>query len=160
MTYPLRRYFLALVLAGGAGALGGCLTPTVNPTVSRAVLDARAHKDVDQARTCAALTSPASIGFGFGERRLSDLATPELQSVAAELACHPDATAVVVGAADAHGTAAEQQALARARSQAVVEWLEKHGIAASRLRSQVLGKGKAPAGDETHLVIMAEGRRW
>lgn len=159
MTHLLRRAFPALVLALGAGALGGCLTHTVHPSVSQAVLDARAHKDVEQSRSCAALTSPTSVGFGFGEPRLSDLAIPELQSVAAELACHPQATAVVVGAADAHGSAAEQQALAQARSQAVVEWLENHGIAAGRLTSQVQGK-KPPTGDETHLVILAEGRRW
>jgi outer membrane protein OmpA-like peptidoglycan-associated protein len=158
MTDPRLRPALFLSLLAAAGALGGCLTQRASPSVSQAVLDARAHRDVAKASACASLTSPQSIGFGFGEGTLSDLAAPDLEAVRAMLACHPAARALIVGQADQHGTADERRTLARARAAAVSGWLQAHGIAAGRLASQA--EGKTPAGDDQRLVIMAEGRRW
>jgi hypothetical protein len=48
--------------------------------------------------------------------------------------------------------------LAAARVQAVVQELQRRGVAADRVQSQA--EGAAPAGDDNRLVIIAEGRRW
>jgi outer membrane protein OmpA-like peptidoglycan-associated protein len=150
----LRR---AAVLAA-AGLLSACVTHRVNPVQSRAVLDARAHKDVQTSAGCPDLASPLSVAFGFGEGSVSELNTPALEQAAQELACHPAAKALVVGSADNHGTDAEQRQLAQTRIKAVSDYLRAHGIAADRLQIQV--QGKAPGGDAQRLVILAEGRRW
>jgi outer membrane protein OmpA-like peptidoglycan-associated protein len=153
---PIRLLpFLALAAAGG---LAGCVTHTAQPMLSRAVVDARAHRDVDKVATCGPLTSPVSVGFAFGENHLNDLAAPALGQAGQDLACHPEAAALVVGQADGHGTQAEQHQLAQDRVDAVVKDLETRGVAPARLQTQV--EGKAPAGDARRLVVLAEGRRW
>jgi outer membrane protein OmpA-like peptidoglycan-associated protein len=153
---PMRPFALpaAALLAAG---LAAC-TPTVKPTLSQAVADARAHRNATAELGCTAMASPLSVGFGFGESQVSDLAAPALDSAGKLLACHPQASAVVVGQADGHGTAQDQRALAAARVQAVVQELQRRGVAADRVQSQA--EGAAPAGDDNRLVIIAEGRRW
>jgi outer membrane protein OmpA-like peptidoglycan-associated protein len=158
MTPPLLRAVLLAGLLAAATPLGGCASRRVEPTVSRAVLDARAHRDVARAAACTDLASPASVGFGFAEAKLADLATPDLQAIVTALACHPAARAVIIGAADAHGGESEQRALAAKRAAAVSDYLQAHGIAADRLSVQA--KGPAPPGGPDLLVVMAEGRRW
>jgi outer membrane protein OmpA-like peptidoglycan-associated protein len=154
-TLPPSTRLGALALALG---LAGCLTPTSKPAVSRAVLDARAHRNVDAVSACAALASPVSVGFAFAEQALNELATPALEGARQQLACHPDAAVLVVGQADLHGTAAEQHALAQARAEAVAQDLRARGVAAGRIQVQV--EGAAPAGDARRLIVLAEGRRW
>jgi outer membrane protein OmpA-like peptidoglycan-associated protein len=104
------------------------------------------------------LASPVTVGFGFGESQVSELATPALDSAGKLLTCHPQASAIVVGQADGHGTTQDQRALATARVQAVVQELQRRGVAADRVQAQ--SEGAAPAGDDNRLVIVAEGRRW
>jgi outer membrane protein OmpA-like peptidoglycan-associated protein len=145
---------LALVAAG----LGGCITHTAKPMLSRAVVDARAHRDVNKAATCGPLSSPVSVGFAFGEGQLNDLAAPALNEAGQGLACHPGAVVLVVGQADGHGTDAEQRQLAQARVSAVVKDLQARGVPAGRIQTQI--QGTAPAGDARRLVVLAEGRRW
>lgn len=150
---------LRLVPPLAALALGGCITHSVRPTPSRAILEARAHHaTTHEAKACPDLASPAEVEFGFNEGALSDLDTPALAKIAAALACHPGAGAVVVGQADGHGTAADRRKLAGDRAQAVVAELQRRGVAAGRVTTQV--EGKEPAGDAQRLVILAEGRRW
>ena len=146
---------VAVLLAAG---LCACTTPHVKPTLSAAVVDARAHRNAAAGVTCNPLTSPLSIGFGFGESTLTELAAPALDDAGRLLTCHPQAGALVVGQADGHGTTQDQHALAAARIQAVVQELQRRGVAAGRLQTQA--EGAAPAGDDTRLVILAEGRRW
>jgi outer membrane protein OmpA-like peptidoglycan-associated protein len=141
-----------------AAALAACTTPRSQPAPSKAVADARAHRDVAPDAGCPTLVSPASVGFAFNESTIADIATPALESVTRMLACHPQATALIVGDADNHGTDAEQHKLAQARVQAVSGYLTAHGVAAARLGQQV--GGKAPAGGGNQLIVMAEGRRW
>jgi outer membrane protein OmpA-like peptidoglycan-associated protein len=156
---PTRPILLALLPAAAAAAsLAACTTPHVKPTLSQAVVDARAHKNASAQAACTPLISPLSVGFGFGEAQLSDIAAPALDSAGQLLTCHPQAAAIVVGAADGHGTAQEQTALAAARAQAVAQELQRRGVAAERVKTQV--EGTAPAGDDNRLVILAEGRRW
>ncbi|WP_297693796.1 OmpA family protein [Phenylobacterium sp.] len=150
---------LSLVPPLAALALGGCVTHSVRPTPSKAILEARAHHTVAiRPNTCPELASPAAVEFGFEENALSELDTPALDTLTAGLACHPGVSAIVVGEADGHGTAAEQHKLAGERAQAVVADLQRRGVAAARLTSQV--EGKEPAGDAQHVVILAQGRRW
>lgn len=152
------RFAWPLALALTAVGLSGCLTPRVKPTPSQAVLAARAHRTPPPAAVCVPLASPLSVGFGFGESTLGDLAGPALQSAAQALSCHPEASAVVVGQADAHGTDADRRRLAQARADAVAAHLTAHGVAQARLQTQA--EGTAPTGDAQHLVVLAEGRRW
>jgi outer membrane protein OmpA-like peptidoglycan-associated protein len=155
---PLPIRFLPVLALAAAGGLAGCVTHTAQPMLSRAVVDARAHRDVDKVATCGPLTSPVSVGFAFGENQLNDLAAPALGQAGQDLACHPEAVALVVGQADGHGTEAEQHQLAQARVNAVVKDLETRGVAPARIQTQV--EGKPPAGDARRLVVLAEGRRW
>lgn len=144
----------AVLLAAG---LTACTTPHAKPTLSAAVVDARAHRDIAP-ETCNPLASPLSVAFPFGESQVNELTAPALESAGKLLACHPQAGAIVVGQADGHGTAQDQHALANARVQAVVQELQRRGVAAGRLQTQV--EGAAPTGDDNRLVVLAEGRRW
>ena len=150
---------LNLLLPLAALSLAGCITHSVQPTPSKAILEARAHRAANQqAKACPDVASPTSVDFGFNEGALTELDAPALQTIAAALACHPGVSAIVVGQADGHGAAAEQTKLAGQRAEAVLADLQRRGVAAARLKSQV--QGTAPAGDAEHLVILAEGRRW
>jgi outer membrane protein OmpA-like peptidoglycan-associated protein len=149
------RLLAPLIAAAG---LCACTTPHSQPTLSKAVVDARAHKDVGVAAVCPPLASPTLVGFGFGQATIADTSEPALQTIAKTLACHPQATALVVGQADGHGTSAEQTQLATGRVQSVVTYLTAHAVAPSRLTQQV--EGKAPAAGDQQLIVLAEGRRW
>ncbi|THD74465.1 MAG: hypothetical protein E7812_19300 [Phenylobacterium sp.] len=152
----IKSLALPAALAAAVG-LAACATPVSKPMLSRAVMDARAHRDAAPSATCPDLASPFSIGFGFGEATLSDITNPPLETLARGLACHPQTAAIIIGQADGHGTTADQKVLAQGRAQAVTDYLQAHSIAPQRLAMQV--EGKAPAGDP-RLVVMAEGRRW
>lgn len=147
--------FVAAVLSAG---VAGCTTPHVKPTPSQAVADAHAHRNAAAEATCAPLASPLSVGFGFGESQVSEVAAPALDDAGRLLSCHPQASAIVVGQADGHGTPQDQKTLAAARVQAVVQELQRRGVPANRVQTQA--EGTAPTGDDTRLVILAEGRRW
>jgi outer membrane protein OmpA-like peptidoglycan-associated protein len=154
----MRTLLPSISLAALALALAGCVTHASRPDVSRAVLDARAHRNVEKVTACGALASPVAVGFAFAEPALSELATPALEAAGQQLACHPDAAVLVIGQADLHGTAAEQHALAQARAEAVAKDLRARGVAAARI--QVQAEGNPPADDPRRLVVLAEGRRW
>jgi outer membrane protein OmpA-like peptidoglycan-associated protein len=151
---PLR---FSAVLAAALTA-SACMTPHSTPTPSKAVAEARAHKDVTPEATCPPLEPSVSVGFPFEDPAIPDTAMPVLQTLAKTLACHTQVRAVVVGAADAHGTPEAQKKLAQARIQAVIGYLSAHGIAAARFTQQV--EGKPPTPGDQQIVIMAEGRRW
>jgi outer membrane protein OmpA-like peptidoglycan-associated protein len=152
------RRFLVLAALAAAAGLGGCVTHRVNPTLSRAVVDARAHRNVPRTAACPALSSPVSVGFAFSESSLNELAAPALRSAGQQLTCYPQVSAVIVGQADGHGTDVEQRQLAQARAEAVAQDLRGRGIVAGRLQTQV--QGTAPEADAGRLVVLAEGRRW
>lgn len=148
----------AVAIAAAALGLSGCLTARVKPTPSAAVLEAREHREKPAPVACPAIDAPISVGFGFGEATLSDLATPSVAEAAQLLACHPQASALVVGQADAHGTPDEQKALAEGRAEAVVAALRARGVAPARLATQT--QGTPPAAEVGRVVVLAEGRRW
>lgn len=158
MTLTATRPLLTLAALGAAALTAGCVTHRSTPTLSKAVLDARAHRDVPATLTCPDLASPTSIAFGFEDADPGELNTQPLLKLAQGLNCHPQATALIVAQADGHGTEAEQQALAEKRAAAVRDSLAGHGVAAGRITVQIAGK--APPGDPTHVTILAEGRRW
>jgi peptidoglycan-associated lipoprotein len=158
----VRTPLVLIPALAAATALAGCTTPRVHPTPSRAVMEARAHKDVEvaQANACPDASVRPRVGFGFDDASLKDVAMEPLETAAAALACHPDLKAVVVGGADQHGTEADRRKLAQARAQAVIDFLHAKGIASERMTSQVALDDKPPAGDAGHMIVMAEGRRW
>jgi outer membrane protein OmpA-like peptidoglycan-associated protein len=155
---PTRLLTLGLIPALAAAGLAACTTPRVKPTLSQAVVDARAHRNTTAQAVCNPLASPLSVGFAFGESQINELAIPALQDAGQQLTCHPQANALIVGQSDSHGTPQQQAALATARAQAVAQELQGRGVVAARLQTQA--EGAAPAGDDGHLVILAEGRRW
>jgi len=157
MAAPLRLAAALMILP----ALAGCMTPRAHPKPSQAVLEARARAATPLAATCPqtplAELSPALVGFAFGGADLPNVGGEPLAQIPTWLACHPAVAAVIKPDADTHGTAAEQDALARRRALAVQAWLESNGVSAARVR--ILARGGAePAGE--HLTILAEGRRW
>jgi peptidoglycan-associated lipoprotein len=160
-TFATRRRALCLVLVAAAGLpLAACFTPRVQPKPSQAILEARAHRDVAAAGCAAtplATVSPTSIPFAFNEAELTDSGRTALDGALAWLACHPDVPAVVKGAADNHGTPADQEALANKRADLAAQYLQAHGLAAARL-SRIAPSAAEPAG--AHLLVMAEGQRW
>lgn len=159
MTITRRTRAAAFVaLAAAALGLSGCLTARVKPTPSAAVIEAREHRERHAPPPCAAIDGPVSIGFGFGESAINELALPSVTEAAQLLTCHPAVTALIVGQADVHGTEAEQRKLAQDRANAVAAALAERGVAPGRLATQA--QGTAPSGDAAHLVVLAEGRRW
>ena len=156
-----RLPLLAAAVSTAALALSGCITPHSTAQVSQAVLDARAHRDVEVEPDCATIplssVSPVFVGFAFEESDLTALTTPTLEKPARWLACHPGVPAVIKPSADNHGEAAAQDVLARRRAQSVYAYLQAHGVAASRIR--ILARDQADPGGE-HLLIRAEGRGW
>lgn len=148
---------LGLALIAGLG-LSGCLTQRVKPTPSAAVLEARQHRDSKAPPPCPAIDAPISVGFGFGEAAIGELAAPAVIQAAQLAACHSGASVTILGQADMHGTEAEQRKLSQDRANAVAAALRERGVAPGRIATQV--QGTAPPADATHLVILAEGRRW
>jgi len=149
------RFSAVLAAALTASA---CMTAHTQPTPSKAVAEARAHKDVTPEALCPALAPTASVGFPFEDAAIPDTAIPVLESLTRTLTCHPQVRAIVVGEADAHGTDEAQRKLSQDRIQAVIGYLSAHGVAAARFSQQV--QGKAPTPGDQQMVIMAEGRRW
>jgi len=154
------RMFRSLpILLLAATAAAGCTTK-VKPTLSKAVVEARKGQDVANAAAaaCGPLTSPVLVTFGFQEGALTDLSMGAVNDAGQQLACHPEAAAVIVAQADGHGTDAELKALATRRAQAVSAALTARGVPATRIVTQI--QGNPPAGDARHLIVQAEGRRW
>lgn len=158
MSTLLRPAVLGLAPVLALLAVAACTTRE-KPVLSRAVIEARAGAKVkpEAKVVCGPLASPISVGFGFAESTLNELAVPALEDAGRQLACHPEAAAVVVGhAEDGHGTDAEQAKLASDRAQAVAADLRRRGVPAARVQVQTA----VPEADARHLVILAESRRW
>jgi outer membrane protein OmpA-like peptidoglycan-associated protein len=152
------RLALALI---AAAALAACTTPVVEPQLSQAVIDARAHRDVPPEGACpeTALNtiSPLFVGFPFGESKLDDTLSRTLDDPIRWLTCHAGVPVVVRPDADSHGTDAEQDALAQQRAEAVRNYLIAHRVPAGRIR--ILRRNEAAPTGQVFL-INAEGRRW
>jgi outer membrane protein OmpA-like peptidoglycan-associated protein len=152
-----------LVLAGLAtmAALAGCTTPHAKPATSQAVQDARAHRDEPTAARCPSSTlaqvSPLQLGFPFNDATRTEPMVEPIAGAARWLVCHPATPVVIRADSDGHGTAAEQDQLARQRAEVARDGLAARGVAADRIR--ILGRGAAdPTGDV--FLVRAEGRRW
>ncbi|MDB5447838.1 MAG: hypothetical protein JWQ97_3155 [Phenylobacterium sp.] len=156
-----RLRLAAAALLVTASALSGCVTPKAKPKISQAVLDARAHRDAPATPACPqtplAEIPPVMVGYAFNDAALPDVTGQPLAEAARWLACHPATAVAIKPDADSHGTPAEQDALARARAEAVQAYLASQGVTGDRVRLLARGAPE-PAGD--HLVIRAEGRRW
>lgn len=159
MIRPAHLQALAAGLACAA-ALSGCLTPRVKPTPSAAVIQARAAEG-SKANACAlgdlASVSPINVAFGFGETKLDNLALRRVAKAADWLKCNAGVEVVILPAADAHGTAAQQQDLASVRAKAVVDQLRALG---AQPVIRILAAGKPDPVTTPHLVIEAQGRGW
>ncbi|RAK57553.1 OmpA family protein [Phenylobacterium deserti] len=151
------RQSALLVLAVLSSSLSAC-AHRVEPQISQAVLDARAGRDVagDACGSQPAKPAPISVQFPFGETELSPAGQRAADGALAWLICHPNGRAVIRGAADGHGSAAAQTALANSRAQAVQTYLIGKGVEA-RL---TLAAPDAPDPQREVLLIAAEGRRW
>lgn len=158
--FDAARLRLALACLGPL-ALAGCMTPQLSPQTSQAVLDARAHHDIPQAPACPQqplnAISPIQVGYPFNDSQLTEALKLPLAEPAKWLACHPATQAVIIPDADAHGTDAEQDALARARAEGVRNYLVASGVPERQIR--ILRRGETPPTGDL-FFIRAEGRRW
>jgi outer membrane protein OmpA-like peptidoglycan-associated protein len=157
-TARIRLASLCLVAALGAA---GCTTKVVQPTLSQAVIDARARRNAPPPPACTAdpvtTVSPVTVGFAFNDDELTQAMGQQLDRPAKWLACRPAVPAVIRPDADGHGSPAEQDALARRRAEQVRAYLVAQGVPAQRI--QILGRaGTEPKGEI--VLIRAEGRRW
>jgi outer membrane protein OmpA-like peptidoglycan-associated protein len=151
----------ACALLALVGPLAGCLTPQAKPPTSQVIRETRARGQAHAGQDCpqAAMdsVSPATVGFAFNETKPPDTMGAALTPAIRWLTCHGETTVVIKPDADAHGTDAEQDAVARGRAEAVETYLAAHGVAPVRVRIISRGVGE-PAGG--HFLILAEGRRW
>jgi outer membrane protein OmpA-like peptidoglycan-associated protein len=144
-----------------AAALSGRLTPHVKPTLSQAVVEARAGAGAKPAACPSSdlgAISPVEVAFGFDEATLPEVAHKRLAAAARWLACNPRVEAVVSPEADRHGDAAHMNDLAQRRGQAVVDELRSLGARDTVIR--LLARGGADPVSAPHLVISAKGRGW
>jgi outer membrane protein OmpA-like peptidoglycan-associated protein len=144
-----------------AVALSGCLTPHAQPTLSQAVVQARAGAG-QKAAACPgdalSAISPVDIGFGFDDATVSEVGRTRLADAARWLACNPKVQVVVAPNADRHGEAAHQADLASRRAQAVIA--ELRGQGAKDVVIQTLARGVPDPMTAPHLLITAKGRGW
>ena len=159
LHFARTRLVLAIMIA--SGGLAGCVTPTVEPQLSQAVVDARTRRTAPPTPSCPTdpitSVSPVTIGFAFNENELTAAMSRSLDAPAQWLACHPAVTAIIRPDADGHGSPVEQDALARRRADVVRSYLTTKGVAANRVR--ILARGAAEPGGQ-NILIRAEGRRW
>jgi outer membrane protein OmpA-like peptidoglycan-associated protein len=77
------------------------------------------------------------VAFEPGKTEIDAAGGAALEAVARTMREHPEVRVRVEGHADEHeGTAADQKRLGDARAAAATKWLEEHGIAGARLRSE------------------------
>ena len=160
MLHTARKRLLPLGLIAAFG-LAGCLTKTVEPELSEAVIEARARRNAPAPPPCptepVTAVSPITVGFAFNDNELTQAMSRSLDRPAQWLACHPGVPAVIRPDSDGHGAPAEQDALAKRRAEAVRAYLIAKGLPAERIR--ILGRAAAEPEGET-VLIRAEGRRW
>ncbi len=157
-----RALFPALAVSLiSAAALSACLTPHVKPTLSQAVVEARAAAAAKPAAcpsSDVSTISPVEVGFGFDEATVPEAAHKRLAAAAQWLVCNPHVEAVIQPDADRHGDAAHQNDLAQRRGQAVVDALRSLGARDAVIR--LLPRGGADPVTAPHLLISAKGRGW
>jgi outer membrane protein OmpA-like peptidoglycan-associated protein len=96
--------------------------------------------------------------FDFNKSTLQPVSTPVLQKVADLLAKDPTLKLEVQGHTDNVGGDAYNQTLSEARARAVMDWLARHGTAASRLSAKGYGK-TLPVADNNTDEGRAKNRR-
>jgi outer membrane protein OmpA-like peptidoglycan-associated protein len=144
-----------------ATTLCGCLTPHVQPTLSQAVIQARARAGVEPA-PCASsdlsTVSPVEVAFGFDEATVPEVGHQRLALAARWLVCNPHVPVVIRPDADRHGDAAHQNDLASRRAQAVND--ELRSLGAKDPIIQIVARGAPDPMTAPHMVITAKGRGW
>lgn len=99
-----------------------------------------------------------SVLFSLNSATLSPAADAALSKVAYNLKQFPESDVTVVGFTDNTGSEALNQRLSLERAQSVVDYLEQHGIAASRLKA--VGRGwDDPIAPNTTAEGRAQNRR-
>ena len=160
MSRPALIPAFAVALAGAA-SLSGCFTPSVKPTPSPAILEARAGAGA-KAPACPAADlasiSPVDVGFGFDDATISPEGQERLGAAAKWLACNPKVAVAILPDADNHGDAAHLKDLAQRRAVAVQARLRALGATAAVIHLLPRGAPDNVAGP--HLVINAQGRGW
>lgn len=144
-----------------AGGLSACLTPHVQPTLSTAVVEARAAAQV-KAPACTPggleQVSPVDAAFAFDETEISPQGGQRLAAAARWLTCNPGVEAVIRPDGDNHGDAAHLNALAEGRAKSVADKLRELGATGATLR--ILTRGAPDPVTTPHLLINATGRGW
>jgi outer membrane protein OmpA-like peptidoglycan-associated protein len=160
----MSRTALISVLASSlvsAAALSGCLTPHAKPTLSQAVVQARAGAGAKPAAcpsSDVSTVSPLEVAFGFDEATVPEVGHKRLADAARWLACNPQVEVVIRPDADRHGDAAHQNDLAQHRAQAVSADLRSLGAKDAVIH--MLARGAADPVSAPHMVIAAKGRGW
>jgi outer membrane protein OmpA-like peptidoglycan-associated protein len=160
MTPRARISALAVSLVC-ATALSACLTPHVKPTLSQAVVQARAAagaKPPACPSSDVSTISPVEVAFGFDEATVPEVGHRRLAAAATWLTCNPRVPVVIRPEADRHGDAVHQNDLAGRRAQAILD--ELRSLGAKDAVIQILARDAPDPVSAAHLAIVAKGRGW
>ncbi len=157
----VRSFSSVLAVLLSSAALSACLTPHVRPAPSRAVVQARANRDIKPAPCTpsdVSTVSPVMVGFGFDEAVVGEAANDRLRVAARWLVCNPGVETVILPTADGRGDKAHLDDLASHRAQATVDALRTLGATNAVLH--IVPRGGEDPVKTPHLVIQASGRGW
>lgn len=152
----------AAAIGAGIGAVAGGVTGYNWNRITGQINDSGASNmgiDVaEQPDGSLKVNVPSTVSFDTDSYTLKPALRPVLDTVARSLNENPQLRAKVVGHTDSTGQAAYNQTLSQNRARSVVSYLERQGVASTRLTSE--GRGASdPIADNNTAAGRAENRR-
>jgi outer membrane protein OmpA-like peptidoglycan-associated protein len=145
------------VIGGAAGAVvGGIIGHYLDKQAQEMekVKGAQVERQGDELK----VTFSEKILFDFDSSTLKSASQTQLNEVADVLNKYPDTNIIVKGHTDSKGTEEYNQRLSERRAQAVVTYLEDHGVADARMTARGYGESQ-PVADNATEEGRAENRR-
>ncbi len=145
------------ILGGAAGAVvGGIIGNYLDKQAKE--LEAVKGAEVTRVGDELKVTFSEKILFDYDSSTLKGAAQSQLDQVAAVLVKYPDTDILVMGHTDATGSDDYNQGLSERRANAVTNYIEGRGVAASRVRAKGYGE-TSPVADNATEEGRAQNRR-